>query len=57
VADPGIGRTTQQHEEHITVTDDLLDELMGLLRAPSTCYLTTLMPDGSPQPPATATVS
>ena len=27
----------------------LLDELMTLLRAPSTCYLTTLMPDGSPQ--------
>ncbi len=28
---------------------DLTEELMGLLRAPSTCYLTTLMPDGSPQ--------
>jgi PPOX class probable F420-dependent enzyme len=28
---------------------DLLDELMALLRAPSTCYITTLMPDGSPQ--------
>ena len=25
------------------------DELLELLRAPSTCYLTTLMPDGSPQ--------
>jgi PPOX class probable F420-dependent enzyme len=24
-------------------------ELMALLRAPSTCYVTTLMPDGSPQ--------
>ena len=24
-------------------------ELMALLRAPSTCYITTLMPDGSPQ--------
>jgi PPOX class probable F420-dependent enzyme len=35
------------------MTDDraptLFDELMALLRAPSTCYLTTLMPDGSPQ--------
>jgi PPOX class probable F420-dependent enzyme len=28
---------------------DLTRELMALLRAPSTCYLTTLMPDGSPQ--------
>ena len=28
---------------------DLAEELMALLRAPSTCYLTTLMPDGSPQ--------
>jgi PPOX class probable F420-dependent enzyme len=28
---------------------DLLAELMALLRAPSTCYITTLMPDGSPQ--------
>ena len=28
---------------------DVNDELMALLRAPSTCYLTTLMPDGSPQ--------
>ena len=27
----------------------LSDELLELLRAPSTCYLTTLMPDGSPQ--------
>ncbi len=27
----------------------LSTELMALLRAPSTCYLTTLMPDGSPQ--------
>jgi PPOX class probable F420-dependent enzyme len=25
------------------------DELLALLRAPSTCYVTTLMPDGSPQ--------
>ena len=25
------------------------DELMALLRAPSTCYVTTLMPDGAPQ--------
>jgi PPOX class probable F420-dependent enzyme len=35
------------------MTDDqepkLFDELMALLRAPSTCYITTLMPDGSPQ--------
>ena len=28
---------------------NLTDELMALLRAPSTCYITTLMPDGSPQ--------
>lgn len=27
----------------------LTDELLALLRGPSTCYLTTLMPDGSPQ--------
>ncbi len=27
----------------------LVTELMALLRAPSTCYITTLMPDGSPQ--------
>ncbi|WP_329454449.1 PPOX class F420-dependent oxidoreductase [Streptomyces sp. NBC_01497] len=27
----------------------LSDELTALLREPSTCYLTTLMPDGSPQ--------
>ena len=27
----------------------LTEELMTLLRAPSTCYITTLMPDGSPQ--------
>lgn len=27
----------------------LQDELAALLREPSTCYLTTLMPDGSPQ--------
>ena len=25
------------------------DELLALLRAPSTCYLATLMPDGAPQ--------
>jgi PPOX class probable F420-dependent enzyme len=28
---------------------NLVAELMALLRAPSTCYITTLMPDGSPQ--------
>jgi PPOX class probable F420-dependent enzyme len=28
---------------------DLPDELRDLLRGPSTCYLATLMPDGSPQ--------
>lgn len=28
---------------------NLLEELMTLLRAASTCYLTTLMPDGAPQ--------
>lgn len=28
---------------------DLPDELVALLRRPSTCYLATLMPDGSPQ--------
>ena len=27
----------------------MTDELIALLRAPSTCYVTTLMPDGSPQ--------
>lgn len=27
----------------------LPDELLALLRQPSTCYLVTLMPDGSPQ--------
>jgi len=27
----------------------LQTELVALLRAPSTCYVTTLMPDGSPQ--------
>lgn len=27
----------------------LSDELIALLRAPSTCYVTTLMPDGAPQ--------
>jgi PPOX class probable F420-dependent enzyme len=35
----------------MTATTDaaVLDELMALLRAPSTCYVTTLMPDGAPQ--------
>lgn len=28
---------------------ELDEELLTLLRGPSTCYLTTLMPDGSPQ--------
>ncbi|MBJ7341539.1 PPOX class F420-dependent oxidoreductase [Mycolicibacterium sp.] len=28
---------------------DLTEELMTLLRGPSMCYITTLMPDGSPQ--------
>jgi PPOX class probable F420-dependent enzyme len=28
---------------------DLPDDLLALLRAPSTCYLATTMPDGSPQ--------
>ena len=27
----------------------LTDKLLGLLRQPSTCYLATTMPDGSPQ--------
>lgn len=27
---------------------DVTEELMALLRSPSICYLTTLMPDGSP---------
>ncbi|MFI5927678.1 PPOX class F420-dependent oxidoreductase [Micromonospora sp. NPDC051543] len=27
----------------------LPDDLLALLRQPSTCYVTTLMPDGSPQ--------
>ena len=28
---------------------DLPEDLLALLRAPSTCYLATTMPDGSPQ--------
>ncbi|MEV7985940.1 PPOX class F420-dependent oxidoreductase [Micromonospora sp. NPDC085948] len=28
---------------------DLPDDLLTLLREPSTCFVTTLMPDGSPQ--------
>lgn len=28
---------------------DLPQDLLALLRQPSTCYVTTLMPDGSPQ--------
>src|SRR6476620_8838266 len=28
---------------------ELPDELVALLRAPSTCYVATTMPDGSPQ--------
>ncbi len=28
---------------------DLPDEVLALLRAPSPCFVTTLMPDGSPQ--------
>jgi PPOX class probable F420-dependent enzyme len=28
---------------------ELNEELLGLLREPSICYLTTVMPDGSPQ--------
>ncbi|MFI6271951.1 PPOX class F420-dependent oxidoreductase [Micromonospora zamorensis] len=28
---------------------DLPDDLLALLREPNTCYVTTLMPDGSPQ--------
>ncbi|MDT5034708.1 MAG: hypothetical protein QOC94_4879 [Actinoplanes sp.] len=28
---------------------DLPDELVELLRQPSLCFVTTLMPDGSPQ--------
>jgi hypothetical protein len=28
---------------------DLPDDLVNLLRDPSTCYLATTMPDGSPQ--------
>ena len=27
----------------------MTDELVALLRAPSTCYVATTMPDGSPQ--------
>ena len=30
-------------------TADLTDDLLALLRAPSSCYISTLMPDGSPQ--------
>jgi PPOX class probable F420-dependent enzyme len=32
-----------------TQAPSISDELVVLLRAPSTCYITTLMPDGSPQ--------
>ena len=32
-----------------TQAPSMSDELVALLRAPSTCYITTLMPDGSPQ--------
>ncbi|KAA0018519.1 PPOX class F420-dependent oxidoreductase [Antrihabitans cavernicola] len=31
------------------MADTKTAELMALLRSPSTCYITTLMPDGSPQ--------
>jgi PPOX class probable F420-dependent enzyme len=43
--------TEATSEEHPDMTESatLTTELMGLLRAPSTCYITTLMPDGSPQ--------
>ena len=33
----------------MTASPDLTEELIALLRAPSLCYITTLMPDGSPQ--------
>ena len=35
----------------MTISKDtaVVDELITLLRAPSTCYVTTLMPDGAPQ--------
>jgi PPOX class probable F420-dependent enzyme len=54
MADPVSRRATRQRSaEPADVTDtrpaNLTDELMALLRAPSTCYITTLMPDGSPQ--------
>src|SRR6188472_2380043 len=46
MADPVSRRATPQRSAKPA---DLTDELMALLRAPSTCYITTLMPDGSPQ--------
>ena len=54
MADPVSRRATPHHDaEPADVTDtrpaNLTVELMALLRAPSTCYITTLMPDGSPQ--------
>ena len=33
----------------MTASPDLTEELIALLRAPSLCYITTLLPDGSPQ--------
>jgi PPOX class probable F420-dependent enzyme len=37
------------HAQVFTRDVDLPDELLDLLRRPSTCYVATTMPDGSPQ--------
>jgi PPOX class probable F420-dependent enzyme len=41
----GAGSVADEGERYV----DLPDDLLALLREPSTCYVTTLMPDGSPQ--------
>ena len=50
---PRHGHIDPTSEEPTDMTDSqdpaLFTELMALLRTPSTCYITTLMPDGSPQ--------
>lgn len=44
---PTTGTQPAHHQEEITVP--LPDDLLALLRKPSTCYLSTIMADGSPQ--------
>jgi PPOX class probable F420-dependent enzyme len=43
--DPTIGFLSTPE----AVTVDLPDDLLALLRGPSPCFISTLMPDGSPQ--------